>query len=239
VSGRDDPFAAGAADAARLVREVQDLGFDAARTIVERFVEIFAQFAAANGGARAPRQSSGGTPASGLSGSDRSARTMQSNMQSNMQSDMQSDMQRAADAYVAILGQLNEAGLRFLDATTRCWQPSGAEQGELLLPDVAPGGRASARLWLHNTTASAAADLRPWCPGLASHTGASLPATVVTCAPARIDRLDPDASREILVTVAVGEDASPGAYHGQLLVDGLPDVVFPLRVRVLATTNAS
>ena len=61
----------------------------------------------------------------------------------------------------------------------------------------------------------------------------SLPATAVTCAPGRIDRLDPDASREILVTVAVGEDARPGAYHGQLLVDGLPDVVFPLRVRVL------
>lgn len=227
MSGGDDPFAAGAAEAARLAREVQDLGFVAARTIVERFVEIFSQFAAANGGAGAPRQSSGGKPAFGVSGSDWSARTVQS------------DMQRAADAYVAILGQLNEAGLRFFDATTRCWEPSGAEQGELRLPDVAPGGRASARLWLHNTTASAAADLRPWCPGLAGHTGVLLPANVVTCAPARIDRLDPDASREILVTVALGEDAPPGAYHGQLLVDGLPDVVFPLRVRVLAQTNGS
>ena len=41
------------------------------------------------------------------------------------------------------------------------------------------------------------------------------------------------------MTVAVGEDASPGAYHGQLLVDGLPDVVFPLRIRVLPTTDRS
>ena len=77
---------------------------------------------------------------------------------------LQSDMQRAADAYLAILGQLNEAGLRFLDAT-RWWEPAALEQGDLRLPDVAPGGRASARLWLHNTTASPATDLRPWCPG--------------------------------------------------------------------------
>jgi hypothetical protein len=147
-------------------------------------------------------------------------------------------MQRAADSYLAIMGQINEAGLRFFDAT-RWWQFPRPERDDLLLPDVAPGGRVSARLWLHNTTASAAINLRPWCPGLANHTGASLPGTTVTCTPQRIDRLDPDASREILVTVAVGEDAAPGAYHGQLLVDGLPDVVFPLRIAVLPTTNVS
>ena len=153
---------------------------------------------------------------------------------------LRSNMQQATEAYVAILGQLNEAGLRLLDAS-RWWPPPGAkaEQQELRLPDVAPGGRASAKLWLHNTTASEAVGLRPWCPVLASHTGASLPVTAVTCSPTRIDRLGPDQSREILVTVAVGEDASPGAYHGQLLVDGLPDVVFPLRVEVLPTTDRS
>ena len=53
----------------------------------------------------------------------------------------------------------------------------------------------------------------------------------------RIDRLDPGASRELLVTVAVPEDVAPGAYHGQLLVDGLADVVFPLGVKVLPTTG--
>ena len=150
----------------------------------------------------------------------------------------QSDVQRATEAYVAILGQLNEISLRCLD-TTQWWGARATEQGDLRLPDVAPGGRVSAKLWLHNTTGTAAVDLRPWCPGLASHTGVSLPATAVTCAPARIDRLDPDASREILVTVAVGEDAPPGVYHGQLLVEHLPDVVFPLRIRVLPKTNDS
>ena len=53
------------------------------------------------------------------------------------------------------------------------------------------------------------------------------------------DRLEPGASRELLVTVAVAEDAIAGAYHGQLLVEGLADVVFPLRVRGLPTTSHS
>jgi hypothetical protein len=228
VSGTDgDPFAAGAAEAARLAQEVQNLGFEAARTIVERFVEVFAQFATANGGAGTPpRAGSGGGSGSSVWGSDPSVRSLQS------------DMQRTAEAYAAILGQFNEIGLRCLDAT-RWWEARTAEHGDLRLPDVAPGGRVSAKLWLHNTTAAAAADLRPWCPGLASHTRVSLPATAVTCAPERIDRLDPGASREVLVTVAVGEDAPPGAYHGQLLVEHLPDVVFPLRIRVLPKPNDS
>jgi len=242
VSGQDrEPFA-GAAEAARLVQEVQNLGFDAARTIVERFVEVFAQFAAMNGGAGVQRRSSssssgggsgdggggGGWPWFGSWGSEESVRQLRSNMQ------------QATDAYVAILNQFNEAGLRMLDATRGCAPAGpGAEHDELRLPDVAPGGRASAKLWLHNTTASSAVGFRPWCPVLANHTGASLPVTAVTCSPTRIDRLDPGQSREVLVTVAVGEDASPGAYHGQLLVDGLPDVVFPLRVLVLPTTNRS
>ena len=55
----------------------------------------------------------------------------------------------------------------------------------------------------------------------------------------KIDRLEPGASRELLVTVTVGEDIAAGAYHGQLLVDGLADVVFPLHVTVLSTSNPS
>ena len=148
----------------------------------------------------------------------------------------QSDLQRAADSYMALMGQLNEAGLRFLQASQ--WSPpAGTDQGDLRLPDVAPGGRVSAKVWLHNTTSSVEADLRPWCPGLANHGGAAL-------APPRC-RARPNGSIassrapvvSSLVTVAVGEDAVAGAYHGQLLVDGLADVVFPLRVRVLPATS--
>ncbi len=235
---KDGPFADNAAEAARLVREVQDLGFDAAQTIVGRFCELFGQFAAGNaatGGARQEGGGSGGGAGVGSGGGSPfgfwgSGRSRQA---------LQADMQRAADSYLAIMGQMNEAGLRFLDAT-RWWQQApSTEQGELRLPDVAPGGRVSARLWLHNTTAAPAVALRPWCPGLTSPNGASLPTHTVTCAPERIARLEPDASAELLVTAAVEDTAAPGVYHGQLLVDELPDVVFPLRLRVLASTAAS
>ncbi len=226
MSGSDgDAFATGAAEAARLAQEVQELGFAAARTIVERFVEMFGQFAATNGEADQPSRDGGGAPPPfWLRGSDGSMRKMQS------------DMLRASDAYMAVLSQLNEAGLRFFDAA-RWWEPPRTDRDDLLLPRVAPGGRTSARLWLHNTTTSTATGLRAWCPGLASHAGASIAAAAVTCQPERIDRLEPDASRELVVTVAVGPDAAPGTYHGQLLVDGLPDVVFPMRVSVLPETD--
>jgi hypothetical protein len=218
----DDSAKAGAAEAARLVQEVQELGFQAARTVVERFCELFTQFAAAGGAAGASPQ--GAAPSFGFWGTTTSTQAWQS------------DLRRATDSYVALLGQLNEAGLRYLQAAQ--WSPpSSRDQDDLRLPDVAAGGRVSALVWLHNTTASVATDLRPWCPGLANHGGSALAATAVSCAPERIDRLEPGASRELVVTVAVGEDTVAGAYHGQLLVDGLADVVFPLRVRVLPTTS--
>src|ERR1700683_943398 len=104
----NDPFATGAAEAARLVQEVQELGFQAARTVVERFAELFTQSATANGAAGAPGQDCGPF---GLWGSDPSMQAWQS------------DMQRAADSYMALVGQLNEAGLRFLQ-TAQWSQPS-------------------------------------------------------------------------------------------------------------------
>jgi len=218
----DEPFTRGAAETARLAREVQDLGFQAARTIIERFVDLFGEFASSSG-ASGPCQKTWGA-AFGYGESDPSARTLQQ------------DVQRAADSYLALLGQLNEAGLRFLDAAGK-WVPPAPEYADLSLPDVRPGGRVSARIWLHNTTPTTASNLRPWCPGLASHSGVALPADAVTCTPERIDHLDSRASAEVLVTVALEEDAGTGSYHGQLLVDGLPEAVFPLHVRVVPNAN--
>jgi hypothetical protein len=220
----DDPFSAGAAEATRLAREVQELGFAAARTVVERFVEMFADFTATNGNAEAPRTDRGWVPPFWLGGSDGSMQQMQS------------DMLRASDAYLAVLNQLNEASMQYFNAW-RWWQPQKEGRDDVTLPEVAPGGRASARLWLHNTTHETASSLRPWCPGLTAPSSASIPAGAVTCQPERIDRLEPGSSREVVVTVAVEEGAELGTYHGQLLVEGQPDLVFPLRVRVRQTTD--
>jgi hypothetical protein len=220
----DEPSGSAPAQVAHLVQEVQELGFQAARSIVERFAALFDQFAASTGGTGRTdgADAEGDASVSGMiAGSAPSGPVTQA------------DVQQAASSYFAVLGELNEAGLRFLDAV-RWWQPptNAEHNGGLRLPDVAPGGRVSAKLWLHNTTAKDARDLRPWCPGMTDHTGAAMDASAVTFAPTRLDRLDPDASAEILVTADVARDATPGVYHGLILVDGLPEVVFPLRVAV-------
>ncbi len=145
------------------------------------------EFAAVNGGAGAPRR---GSSSGGSAGSSGGGQVRLLGIGESVRA-LQSEMRLATEAYVAILGQLNEVSLRFLDAT-RWWRPpeAAAEHGDLRLPDVAPGGRVSARLWLHNTTAAGADGLRPWCPGLASHSGASLPDSSGDVQPQRIDRLD-------------------------------------------------
>ena len=58
-------------------------------------------------------------------------------------------------------------------------------------------------------------------------------AALVTFAPVRVERLDPGASAEILVALAVRPDATLGLYHGQILVEGLDTTAFPVRARVV------
>ena len=218
--GGQDPFLASSAEAARLAREVQNLGFDAARTVVDRFTAIFDQFATTMSDR-------------GRDGSDASATEPPVRLGADPGGHrrLRSDMQRAVDSYLSVLGQLNDVALRYLDTTRSDTGPGGDTDG-LDLPDVAPGGRSSAMLWIHNTTSAMVFDLRPWIPSLVDHAGRSLPSGAVTLVPARVDRLDAESSRQIVVTVDIDPEALPGTYHGQILVERLPDVVFPLTVHV-------
>ncbi len=215
-----NPFTAGSAEAARLAWEVQAFGFDAARAVVDRFAAVFEQFASTMG----DRVSDGG-------GARGSAPPFRLHTDPGSYRRLQSEMQRAADSYFAVLSQLNDVALRYFDTGLSDAGPGGDADG-LDLPDVSPGGRSSARLWLHNTTSAAAVGLRPWIPSLVNHAGGSLPADAVTFVPAGVDRLEAKASSAIVVILNVGEDALPGTYHGQILIERLPDVVFPLTVQV-------
>lgn len=171
-----------------MAREIQDLGFDSARLVVDRFVDLFNGFLGQTG-------TKAGSPGS----------------------------------YLHVLRGLAETSTAVLGGATS--QPGATD--DLALPDVVPGGRSSKRLWIHNTSSSAAANLRPWTPGMTSHTGESIPPGAVTFIPARVERLDPGESREIIVTAIADQGTSFGAYHGQILVEGLPDVAFSLRLDVV------
>ena len=219
-----DPFTAGSAEAARLAREVQIFGFDAARSVVDRFAAIFDQFTSTMGDRGAARD-----------GAQGSAPPFRLRADPGGYRRLQTDVQRAADSYFAVLGQLNELALQYFD-TSRFDAGPGRVADGLDLPAVAPGGRSSARLWLHNTTSAAAVGLRPWIPSLVNHAGGSLPADAVTFVPAGVDHLDADSSIAIVVVLDVGDDALPGTYHGQILIERLPDVVYPLSVHVRPAT---
>ena len=92
--------------------------------------------------------------------------------------------------------------------------------------------------WLHNTTSTAAVGLRPWIPSLVNHAGESLPADAVTFVPAQAwTTSTPIRAAPSWWCSTVGDDARPGTYHGQILIEHLPDVVFPLTVHVRPSTD--
>ncbi len=211
-------------EAARLAGEVRELGFDAARMIVERFVELFDHFRADAPTGSAAADASGGAPTS-EPGPGRPPPSVHFRIDDGVRRRLQADAQRALEGYLDVLRRVGELGLPFLDGTVP--EGGGALGDGLELPDLAPGGRTSTRLWLHNSTGSAVTMLRPWTSGLVSHDGSTLGSAPVTFRPERIDRLDPGTSAEILVAAAAPPDAPPGLYHGQIFVEGLPATAFP------------
>lgn len=110
-----------------------------------------------------------------------------------------------------------------------------ADGAHFTLPDTEPGRRSNRQIWLHNPTAQASPRLRLWAPPLLTHDGHTLDPSAIVFTPSIVTAIEADSSLDILVTVSVPNDARPGKYHGQILVEGLPDTSFPLCIAVLET----
>jgi hypothetical protein len=136
------------------------------------------------------------------------------------------------ERFQAGTGAAVEAG-RFLLLDGSGLRHGSADAGELVLPDVLPGDECSAPLWLHNPTSSSCQGLRLWSPGLSTHDGHTIDGSAIVFNPAGVARVPADSSLQILVIVAVPSSASPGTYHGQVLVEGLPDVAFAVSFNVV------
>lgn len=115
----------------------------------------------------------------------------------------------------------------------RLGEQSQEEATPLCLPDVAPGGRSSSRMWLHNPTSTDAVNLRFWTPGLVTHDGRAIPAPAIAFDPPAVDLIDADSSTVIAVSVEVPQDTSAGCYHGLVMVDGLADCALPVMLNVI------
>ena len=103
--------------------------------------------------------------------------------------------------------------------------------GGLLTLQGAAGVRATATVWMHNTTAQPAS-AEPRLTSLASHDGRTVPASAARFQPAVLT-IGPGASTSATVEVALGH-VLPGVYHGHVLARGLPDVALPVRLLVRA-----
>jgi hypothetical protein len=140
------------------------------------------------------------------------------------------DAERVLDAYGDWARQLLDAVFGLAEG--------GAPPDALVLGPVAAGATVDADLWLHAPPGRVTAPARLWSTTLTAHDGATIPASSITFAPAIVEpgaNGNGSAARPATrVALAVPADAAGGTYHGHVLAHGLPEVVLPVRVEVVA-----
>lgn len=118
--------------------------------------------------------------------------------------------------------------------------PAAAGPGPSAGGDVLVLGPASAKAtttasaWLHVLDGPSAAPAALHATDLVAHDGSVVPAIAVGTTPTHLETSDARSTSEVRVTVVVPEGTAPGSYHGHLLATGLPEVVLPLRLEVVA-----
>ena len=139
---------------------------------------------------------------------------------------------RALDLYADLVRRSFEGYADLMDQMLRSRGVQlDSGPGGLLTLQGAAGTRATATVWMHNTTARQAS-AEPCLTDLASHDGQVVPASAGRFQPAVLT-IGPGASTSATVEVALGHVA-PGVYRGHVLARGLPDVALPVRLLVRA-----
>ena len=139
---------------------------------------------------------------------------------------------RALDLYADLVRRSFEGYADLMDQMLRSRGVQlDSGPGGLLTLQGAAGTRATATVWMHNTTARQAS-AEPRLTDLASHDGQVVPASAGRFQPAVLT-IGPGASTSATVEVALGHVA-PGVYRGHVLARGLPDVALPVRLLVRA-----
>jgi hypothetical protein len=192
----------------RVLGGIQRRGLDAARMLVDRFVESIGEGAADGSTAgsteraadAAPENPSGEPPGSGV------------------------------DAWVQLVGRSMEA----FAAALRGAATPVADAVHVVLDRQAEGPtlRGCAAVWVHNTTTHDVTGLRPHCGELAAADGVLLGGKV-TFAPECIARLGPSSDASVLMRVTGVDRAAPaGVYRGLVQVAGLDGTVLNVECEV-------
>jgi len=207
------------AAASRMVAEVQRLGLDTAKVVIDRFSEMAGRWPSGPSGSTASTAAPT-PPGSPTSPASSAGVAMAPALAPGPQRQLQADAERAVDAYLNVVRRLYDvvAGLTGPPGTTTV----GVGSEPLRLPPASPGGTTSAYVWLHNTTPAAVSTLVPRAAVLVDHQGQQLPGEALSFDPGAVDQLDAGGSRQLLATLRVPADATPGTYHGLLLVEHLP-----------------
>ena len=219
-AGPQRPDSFGPFQALTALTDVQRLGLDAATEVVRGFADLL------------DSQPPGPPPAPDPAGDEKSANGGEpANGHEPDLAQLRVIVARALDLYSDLVRRSFEGYADLIDQTLRSRGVQlDSGPGGLLTLQGAAGIRATATVWMHNTTARAAS-AEPRLTDLASHDGRR-------CRPRRplpAGGADDRARRQHIGDGRGGpRHAAPGVYHGHVLARGLPDVALPVRLLVRA-----
>lgn len=218
--GPQRPGTFGPFQALTALTDVQRLGLDAATEVVRGFADLL--------DSQPP-----GTPSPAPAGDEKLATGEEpANGHEPDVAQLRVIVARALDLYSDLVRRSFEGYADLMDQTLRSRGVQlDSGPGGLLTLQGAAGVRATATVWMHNTTAQPAS-AEPRLTSLASHDGRTVPASAARFQPAVLT-IGPGASTSATVEVALGH-VLPGVYHGHVLARGLPDVALPVRLLVRA-----
>jgi hypothetical protein len=149
-------------------------------------------------------------------------------------SDLRGAVSRLIDLYGDVLQRTFDAYADLLEERARMGPHLDGGAASAVRVEVTPNGRdhsGTGELWLGNGTHAITGGLRLVSTDLISADG-FIPAACVMLDPSLVEALAPGAATRVAVSIKIAPGASPGFYHGYVLVPELPGEALPLTLLV-------
>jgi hypothetical protein len=211
--------------------DVARAGLEAAAAVVERMLDLGRRGAS---GVQVPIAPNQGAPGSAPIGDERTAAPAPADI-TQLSRRLRADAERLVELYAGWTRALVEGAATLAEqAVGNGARADGSAEAALRLGPAAAGTTTTAGAWLHVLDGPPGPPARVHAGDLVAHHGARIPGERVSTTPAVLDTAAPRTSTEVMVSVAIPDRTRPGSYHGHLLADGLPEVVLPIVVEVVA-----